>query len=46
MVSTSTTNYYSELVKIHSIATNNGYPTSMINRMIHKKRGDITLNST
>ena len=39
------TNYNSELVKIHSIATNNGYPSSMINRMINKKRRDITLNS-
>ena len=41
----SKTNYNSELVKIHSIATNNGYPSSMINRMINKKRRDITLNS-
>ena len=41
----SKTNYNSKLEKIYSIATNNGYPPSMINRMIHRKRKDITLNS-
>ena len=41
----SKTNYNSELEENHSIATNNGYPPSMIDRMIHRKRRDITLNS-
>ena len=41
----SKTNYNSELEKIHSIATNNDYPPSMIERIIHRKRRDITLNS-
>jgi hypothetical protein len=41
----SKTNYSSELDKIHSIATNNGYPPSMIDRMIYKKRRNITLKS-
>ena len=41
----STINYNSELDKIHSIATNNGYPPSMIDRMIHRKRKDVSLKS-
>ena len=41
----SKTNYNTELDKIHSIATNNGYPPSMIDRMIHRKRRDIILKS-
>ena len=41
----SKTNYNSEIEKIHSNVTNNGYPASMIDRMIHRKRRDITLNS-
>ena len=39
------TNYNSELDKNYSIATDNGYPSSIIDRMIHRKRRDITLNS-
>ena len=42
----SKTNYNSKLEKIHSIVTNNGYPPSMIDRVSHRKRRDITLNST
>ena len=41
----SKTNYNSELGKIYSNVTNNGYPSSMIDRMIHRKRRDVTMNS-
>ena len=44
-ISLTKTNYNFELDKIHSIATNNGYPSSMIDRMIHRKRRVITRNS-